>query len=140
MNEPGSNRMRYPGQREDLTPLEWRQRLHDEEVRRKVRNDAAAGHRVGYCVYVHRDASGRVRYVGHGQRHRAWCCKRSHHRHVDFLLNGDLIVELIVDGVTAHEAVELETCMLDSLKSEHEDVIFNVLDGTWIETPTGEIE
>ena len=132
--------MRYPGQREDLTPLEWRQRLHDEAVRRKVHDDAAAAFPRRYCVYVHRDRGGRIRYVGHGQRHRAWCCRRSHHRHVEYLIHGDLTVDLVADGISARKAVALETRLIEYTKGNHDDAIFNVLDGTLIETTTGETE
>jgi hypothetical protein len=64
-----------------------------------------------FYVYVHRDSTGAVFYVGKGRARRAWSRSRTPvwHRYVDDHLEGRYDVEIVRDALTHGEALEHES-------------------------------
>jgi hypothetical protein len=73
-----------------------------------------------HYVYFHRDATGRVFYVGMGKGKRAWSHTRHEiwHRYVTERLGGVYTVEIFRDGLTEVEAAELEWDLLAEIGHE----------------------
>jgi hypothetical protein len=63
-----------------------------------------------FYVYVHRDKTGNVFYVGKGQGHRAWSLERHPiwHHYVQTRLHGEYDVEIVRSNLLNSEAEELE--------------------------------
>jgi hypothetical protein len=127
---------RYPIQREDLTPREWRQRIFDGGVRKNILRMESKDDRRPHCVYVHRDLAGNTRYVGRGLRARPWCHRRRDPRHVQLLLDGSLQVEVVHDGLTARESVVIERHLLEEIGQAGGHALLNRLFGTSMELNT----
>jgi hypothetical protein len=73
----------------------------------------AAG-RVFY-VYVHKDLSGKIFYVGKGSGQRAWSTARQPiwHYYVDTRLGGKYAVEIVRSNLLNSEAEELEATLVN---------------------------
>nr|WP_295077846.1 GIY-YIG nuclease family protein [uncultured Roseateles sp.] len=70
-----------------------------------------------YYVYAHLDPDGRVFYVGKGTGNRAWSTDRHivWHRYVDHHLGGNYSVNIIQDGLSEDEALEIEAGLISKL-------------------------
>ena len=99
----------------------------------KVRDEEANENRRRYCVYVHRDPHGLIRYVGHGLRQRAWSVNGRPRPHRWMLACGDLLVEVLRDHLTAREAIITEATLIERLRSKHPTLLLNRLRGTDLE-------
>ena len=118
---------------DDLSRRKRRQRQIDGMAIAKVRDEEANENRRRYCVYVHRDSHGRIRYVGHGLRQRAWSVNGRPRPHRWMLACGDLLVEVLRDHLTAREAITTEATLIERLRSEHPTLLLNRLRGTHLE-------
>ncbi len=116
-----------------LSRRERRQRQIDRMAIAKVQDEEANENRRRYCVYVHRDPLGRIRYVGHGVRQRAWSVNGRPRPHRWMLACGDLLVEVLRDHLTAREAITTEAALIERLRSEHPALLLNRLRGTRLE-------
>lgn len=78
-----------------------------------------------FYVYLHRDAAGRVFYVGKGRARRAWSRARTAvwHRYVDGVLGGDYAVEIHARDLTHAQALALES----ELMAQHGPALVNWL-------------
>lgn len=69
---------------------------------------------IGYYVYVHKDSKGKIFYVGKGTGNRAW--REDRHalweKYVNEHLQGIYQVEILQDGLTEDDALELEWQLL----------------------------
>ena len=59
-----------------------------------------------YCVYLHKDKEGNVRYVGSGNRERPYSLTNRSKEHREML--NDLSVEIVKSGLSKREAIYLE--------------------------------
>lgn len=109
--------------------LAARQRQHDADCLAKVRRAEGRGNPRQYYVYEHVDSSGRVRYVGHGTKGRAWSRVRADDTHRAMLEAGRLTIRVVDRGLTAREAVAREADRIDR-RSREGAALFNKLRGT----------
>lgn len=63
-----------------------------------------------FCVYLHKDKDGIVRYVGHGASDRPFVASKKHRskKWWELFPNGDPEVQVVEDGLNKHIALELE--------------------------------
>lgn len=106
----------------------------DTVTRAKVRTEEQNQNRRRYCVYLHHDYEGRIRYVGHGLRSRAWSIGSRNSNHRRLLLRGELRINIYRDHLTAREAVQLESDLIDQQKSMSNTLLVNRLLGTQLES------
>lgn len=106
------------------------QNLVDTVTRAKVKTEEQNQNRRRYCVYLHHDQEGKIRYVGHGLRSRAWSIGSRNEDHRRLFLNGELRIKIYRDQLTAREAVQLESDFIDQQKSLSNTLLLNRLLGT----------
>ena len=119
---------------EPLRFLNRFQQLVDTVTRAKVKTEEQNQNRRRYCVYLHHDHEGRIRYVGHGLRSRAWSIGSRNSTHRRLLLKGELRINIYRDHLTAREAVQLESDLIDQQKSMSNTLLVNRLIGTQLES------
>ncbi len=68
-----------------------------------------------FYVYLHRDLSGNIFYVGKGTGRRAWSKERNDlwKKYVEEKLHGEFTVEIFREGLTEYQAEELECRLID---------------------------
>ncbi len=115
--------------RHQISHLATRQRQHDADCLAKIRRAESRGNPRRYYVYEHVDRLGRVRYVGHGTRGRAWSRVRADASHREMLDDGQLTVRVVEGHLTAREAVRREADRLDRRTREGAP-LFNKLRGS----------
>jgi hypothetical protein len=78
---------------------------------------------VGYYVYAHRGLDGSIFYIGKGIGDRAWSAKRDEiwRHYIRTRLDGQYTVEIVQDGLSENEALDLE----DELIAEHGERLVN---------------
>ena len=126
----------YPAYREDLAGLDWLQRRINKQAQAKVLNEEQNQNRRRYCVYVQRDRGDQIRYIGHGQRSRAWSIHRRNANHRWMLACGELRVEILHDHLTAREAIQIEASLIEHARHEYPALLLNRLRGTQLEEIT----
>ena len=74
----------------------------------------------GFYVYVHRDRTGSVFYVGKGSGRRAWSENRHGiwEKYVRERLGGDYTVEIVEDGLSENEALSLEARLMAEYREQ----------------------
>lgn len=76
-----------------------------------------------FCVYLHKDKEGIVRYVGHGTMDRPYILSKNHRskKWWDMFPDGNPDVVIVKDGLTKHSAIDYEI----ELFHKYEDSIVN---------------
>lgn len=64
-----------------------------------------------YCVYVHKDKEGNIRYIGSGNKNRPYLKSNRNKEHSDIFY--ELFVEIAQENMTKEDAIDLEIVLYD---------------------------